>query len=91
MTSRIPPHIARELRRHIKLPEKSSIIASSSSLSQNETSKAKSGILWTFAGVVTFLGITSSIPYFITKWIGPLNERDGVRKSVAVLFYISTS
>lgn len=73
MTSRIPPHLARELRRHIKNPEK----LTSRSSPQDETSQ-KYGILLTFTGVITFLGITSSIPYFVTKWIGPLNERDNV-------------
>ncbi len=75
--SKIPPHIARELRRHIK-PKAGA--ARQSNASSSSTSSSNNGKLYTFLGCTAFIGVTASFPYFGMAWIGPLNERDGVRR-----------
>eukprot|EP00553_Chaetoceros_curvisetus_P005921 CAMPEP_0204618226 /NCGR_PEP_ID=MMETSP0717-20131115/4950_1 /ASSEMBLY_ACC=CAM_ASM_000666 /TAXON_ID=230516 /ORGANISM="Chaetoceros curvisetus" /LENGTH=138 /DNA_ID=CAMNT_0051631921 /DNA_START=1 /DNA_END=417 /DNA_ORIENTATION=+ len=66
--SKIPPHIARELRRHVlKTPHQSS--SKSSSTEGN-------GAIRTFLGCTAFIGVMASIPFVAMQWIGPLNERD---------------
>ena len=74
---KVPPHIARELARHVK-PSKTSTTSSNrasfggGSGSSNSNSKAR-----TVIGCFAFVGVTASIPLWAMKWIGPLNEKDG--------------
>uniref|UniRef100_A0A6S9ILF6 Uncharacterized protein n=1 Tax=Ditylum brightwellii TaxID=49249 RepID=A0A6S9ILF6_9STRA len=71
--NKIPPHLARELRRH--LPKKTSAVASGT----NAGSKGgEDGFrkMKTFIGCCVFTAGTASIPFWAMKWIAPLNERD---------------
>jgi hypothetical protein len=63
---KIPPHFARELKRHVIKQTQSS---SSSTSHNNSTVK-------TLFGCVAFAGVTASIPYFALQWIAPLNDRE---------------
>jgi hypothetical protein len=74
MAGRIPPHLTKELRRHIQNNTEKIV----SSNAQKEEKSRRYSTLLTLAGAVTFLGFTSSIPFLVTKWVGPLNERDSV-------------
>ncbi len=73
--NKIPPHIARELRRHVlKTPKSRSGHQSSSKSSSTEGN----GAIRTFLGCTAFIGVMASIPFVAMQWIGPLNERDEV-------------
>lgn len=75
--SKIPPHIARELRRHVKPKAKAS---SGASAGKNTNKKpTDNGKLYTFLGCTAFVGVTASFPFFGMAWIGPLSDRDEVR------------
>jgi hypothetical protein len=63
---KIPPHFARELKRHVTKQTQST-----SSSASNTNS-----IMKTLFGCVAFGGVTASIPYFALQWISPLNDRD---------------
>lgn len=72
--SKIPPHIARELRRHVKPKAKAS---SGASAGKNTNKKpTDNGKLYTFLGCTAFVGVTASFPFFGMAWIGPLSDRD---------------
>eukprot|EP00565_Helicotheca_tamesis_P006886 CAMPEP_0185729288 /NCGR_PEP_ID=MMETSP1171-20130828/5077_1 /TAXON_ID=374046 /ORGANISM="Helicotheca tamensis, Strain CCMP826" /LENGTH=134 /DNA_ID=CAMNT_0028398087 /DNA_START=111 /DNA_END=515 /DNA_ORIENTATION=+ len=70
-TNKIPPHLARELRRH--LPKKTASVSSGGAGKAGEDGYRK---LKTLVGCCVFTGITASIPYWAMKWIAPLTERD---------------
>ncbi len=74
-SGKIPPHIARELARHVKQPLK----PLNSSSSRKSTSQGSDGgsKLTTVIGCFAFVGVTASLPLWAMKWIGPLNEKDG--------------
>ena len=76
MSSKVPPHIARELRRHVV--QKSS---SKTSMRMKEKEEGRSKIP-TLIGCTIFTGIAFSVPFVATHWIGSLNERDDVRISI---------
>jgi hypothetical protein len=61
---KIPPHFARELKRHVTKQTQSSF-----------PSTNKSNIGRTLVGCIAFAGVTASIPYFALQWIAPLNDR----------------
>ena len=70
MSTKIPPHIARELRRHVQKSTKKSM-----RVQEKEESRSK---IPTLIGCTIFTGIAFSVPFVATHWIGSLNERDGV-------------
>ena len=72
--SKIPPHIARELGRHLK-PRSKGPGGSSAGKGQKDTGK-----LYTFLGCTAFIGITASFPYVGMAWIGRLTDKDEVRR-----------
>lgn len=71
MTSKIPPHVARELRRHVTPPKRG---VGGGSGGGSSTGGGSKGI--TLLGLCAFTTATASIPYFVFKWFEPLNERD---------------
>ncbi|GFH49709.1 hypothetical protein CTEN210_06185 [Chaetoceros tenuissimus] len=66
--TKIPPHIARELKRHVQNGAKSG----ASSTGKKDNSKT----IKTLLGCTAFIGFTASFPYLGMAWIGPLNDRD---------------
>uniref|UniRef100_A0A7S2U6A6 Uncharacterized protein n=1 Tax=Attheya septentrionalis TaxID=420275 RepID=A0A7S2U6A6_9STRA len=74
MATKIPPHVAREMRRHIQPAAKK--VAGGSGGSGSSSSSSGKNTMRTLAGLVVFTGATASIPYWALKWIRPLNARD---------------
>lgn len=81
--SKIPPHIARELRRHVKpkIPNNSSTSTNKShfkfgGFGKGDSSSSNSK-LYTLLGCSAFIGITASFPFFGMAWIGRLSDKDG--------------
>lgn len=65
MTSgKIPPHVARELKRHVA--------HTTPKTSTNSNSKMAFAVL----GCATVVSLAAAMPYFATSWIGNLNSRD---------------
>jgi hypothetical protein len=73
---KIPPHIARELARHVKSSATKNTTNIGSRANTGGNSDGGSGKLKTVAGCFLFVGVTASIPILAMKWIGPLNEKD---------------
>ena len=71
MANKIPPHVARELRRHVaKSPSPS-----------HETASTAPSSLFSFdpkvlAGCLALTATMTAVPYFFMHTIRPLNERD---------------
>ena len=74
MSAKVPPHIARELRRHVQKSSKTSM-----RMKEKEEGRSK---IPTLIGCTIFTGIAFSVPFVATNWIGSLNERDDVRISI---------
>ena len=74
MASKIPPHVAREMQRHIQPVAKK--VASDGGGTGSSSSSSGKNTMRTLAGLVVFTGMTASIPYWALKWIRPLNARD---------------
>ena len=78
MASKIPPHVARELRRHL-LKQKPPTTGSSSS---NRSSSDASSSYFSFsqpkvlAGCLALTATMAIVPYVFINWIQPLSERD---------------
>lgn len=71
MASKIPPHLARELRRHV-------VKQSTSSSTNNTTSQSFSfSDPKVLAGCLALTATMAAVPYFFMNWIQPLTERDG--------------
>lgn len=71
MASKIPPHLARELRRHV-------VKQSTSSSTNNATSQSFSfSDPKVLAGCLALTATMTAVPYFFMNWIQPLTERDG--------------
>ena len=70
---KIPPHIARELARHVKSSKPTSAIISNNGKTGENREKQYKTLLGCFA----FIGVTASMPLVAMEWIGPLNEKDG--------------
>ena len=80
MSSKIPPHIARELRRHVARSKpntttSTSSNSSSSSASSNSTDSSYAGPK-VVAGCIALAGTFYAVPYLFINWIQPLSERD---------------
>ena len=72
MTTKIPSHVARELRRHVVKPNQKML--------EMEQSSKKT----TLAGVLGFLGFSMSIPAICMWWVGSLNDKEEPLNSAAV-------
>mmetsp|Transcript_31326 Transcript_31326/g.47369 ORF Transcript_31326/g.47369 Transcript_31326/m.47369 type:complete len:133 (-) Transcript_31326:593-991(-) len=68
-SSKIPPHVLRELKRHVAKP---ATTAKASPKSDSSNVKSNS-ILY---GVLGFLGFSCSIPFLAMQWVGRLNDKD---------------
>ncbi len=69
---KLPPHILRELRRHVPPPP------SSATSQAAATSKANnSSMKWVLSGCIAFTGMAFTLPYFSTKAITNLHQKDG--------------
>ena len=77
MASKIPPHVARELRRHVvkqKPPTgSSSQSTSNASSSSSDFSFSPPKVL---AGCLALTATMTVIPYVFINWIQPLSDRD---------------
>ena len=71
MASKIPPHVARELKRHVVKQQQKTTSASSHN-SSNGSSSSK-----VLAGVLVLTGTMTVVPYLFINWIQPLTDRDG--------------
>mmetsp|Transcript_28662 Transcript_28662/g.61140 ORF Transcript_28662/g.61140 Transcript_28662/m.61140 type:complete len:145 (+) Transcript_28662:113-547(+) len=69
MASKIPPHVAREMRRHVVKQRPPSSGSSSSSSSSSVSPKA-------LAGCLALTATMMAVPYAFINWIQPLSERD---------------
>ena len=69
MASKIPPHVARELKRHVVKQQQKT--TSSSSPNSNGSSSSK-----VLAGVLALTGTMTVVPYLFINWIQPLTDRD---------------
>eukprot|EP00558_Chaetoceros_sp_UNC1202_P011609 CAMPEP_0197239640 /NCGR_PEP_ID=MMETSP1429-20130617/6089_1 /TAXON_ID=49237 /ORGANISM="Chaetoceros sp., Strain UNC1202" /LENGTH=133 /DNA_ID=CAMNT_0042699095 /DNA_START=73 /DNA_END=471 /DNA_ORIENTATION=+ len=63
---KVPEHIARELRRHVKPKPGQS----------NSSSSGNGSKVSTLIGCAAFIGVTASMPLLAMKWIQPLSDRD---------------
>jgi hypothetical protein len=75
----IPPHVARELRRHVarSKPKAASSSSSSSTTSNNNNSTDSSfSRPKVVAGCVALAGTFYAVPYLFINWIQPLSERE---------------
>ena len=68
MASKIPPHLARELRRHV-------VKQSPSATNESKTSFFSDPKV--LAGCLALTVTMTAVPYFFMGWIQPLTERDG--------------
>lgn len=68
MASKIPPHLARELRRHVIKQSPSTINESKASFFSDPK---------VLAGCLALTATMTAVPYFFMGWIQPLTERDG--------------
>ncbi|CAB9513822.1 expressed unknown protein [Seminavis robusta] len=74
--SKLPPEVARELRRHVS-PRPLKQMAQKQKLAlQKEQEQQRKGSGWVLAGCVVFTGAAFSIPFAAQQWIGNLNARD---------------
>ena len=82
MASKIPPHVARELRRHVaRSKPKANKSSNSSSMNSSNTDSSSSSSFSSgpkvVAGCVALTGTFFAVPYLFINWIQPLSERDG--------------
>ena len=77
MTSKIPPHVARELARHLlKKPLSTSTSTSTSTLSNNSSTRQRQQQQRVLFGTLTFLGAAFSIPFVAIQWVGRLTDKE---------------
>jgi hypothetical protein len=81
MASKIPPHVARELRRHVAKSKPNAASSSSSSATSNNNSADSSfSRPKVVAGCVALAGTFYAVPYLFINWIQPLSERESALK-----------
>ncbi|KAI2513128.1 hypothetical protein MHU86_1166 [Fragilaria crotonensis] len=75
MTSKIPPHVARELARHLvkKTPSSSMAGGTRTTTATSTTRPSQSKVLF---GTLTFLGVAFSIPFLAIQWVGRLTDKE---------------
>eukprot|EP00584_Thalassiosira_punctigera_P007699 CAMPEP_0172531402 /NCGR_PEP_ID=MMETSP1067-20121228/4834_1 /TAXON_ID=265564 ORGANISM="Thalassiosira punctigera, Strain Tpunct2005C2" /NCGR_SAMPLE_ID=MMETSP1067 /ASSEMBLY_ACC=CAM_ASM_000444 /LENGTH=154 /DNA_ID=CAMNT_0013315781 /DNA_START=82 /DNA_END=546 /DNA_ORIENTATION=- len=80
MASKIPPHVARELRRHVA-KRGAPTAGSSSSGGPSPSSSATSDFSFSrpkvLAGCFALTATMTIVPYVFVNWIQPLSDRDG--------------
>mmetsp|Transcript_18756 Transcript_18756/g.31612 ORF Transcript_18756/g.31612 Transcript_18756/m.31612 type:complete len:151 (-) Transcript_18756:217-669(-) len=76
MASKIPPHVARELRRHVARTNPKAAPKTSSASSNNNTTDSSFSRPKVVAGCVALAGTFYAVPYLFINWIQPLSERD---------------
>jgi hypothetical protein len=76
--SKIPPHIARELKRHVR-PRPTSAAGSSAGKNAGKAEDSSNSKVYTLIGCAAFVGVTASFPLMGLAWIRPLSDRDEVR------------
>ena len=69
MTSKIPPHVARELARHLVKKTSSSTVGASTT---NPPQQQKRVLF----GTLAFLGAAFSIPFVAMQWVGRLTDKE---------------
>lgn len=78
--SKLPPEVARELRRHVSprplSQQRAKAAAAAAANQQNDNQGRSNNTRWVLAGCVAFTGAAFSIPFFAQKWIGNLNSRE---------------
>jgi hypothetical protein len=70
---KLPPEVARELRRHVS-PRPLKTQQAAKELAEQQRKKSSG---WVLAGCVAFTGTAFAIPFAAQQWIGNLNARDG--------------
>jgi len=75
MASKIPPHVARELRRHVVKQKPPSTGSSSGGTSSGNASSSNSSPK-ALIGALALTGTMMAVPYAFINWIQPLSERD---------------
>ncbi|KAL7491392.1 hypothetical protein ACHAWT_002076 [Skeletonema menzelii] len=79
MASKIPPHVARELRRHVarsnpkSTPKNSSSSSNASNTTNTDSTFSRPKVV---AGCIALTGTFYAVPYLFINWIQPLSERD---------------
>ena len=67
--NKLPPEVARELLRHVK-PRRAAVSATKQQSSSSSSSSSNNNNTNVLLGCVGFLGLSASIPYIATNWIG---------------------
>lgn len=75
MASKIPPHVARELRRHVGGGQRRSAPSGLGGAGHESESFLRNPKV--LASCLALTGGMMAIPYFFVNWIQPLGERDG--------------
>ena len=75
MASKIPPHVARELRRHVGRGQKQSAPSGLGGAGPESESFLRNPKV--LASCLALTGGMMAVPYFFVNWIQPLGERDG--------------
>lgn len=73
MASKIPPHVARELRRHVARSKPSSSSSTSNNNNSTDSSFSRPKVV---AGCVALTATFFAVPYLFINWIQPLTERE---------------
>ena len=76
MASKIPPHVARELRRHVARTNPKAAPKTSSASNNNTSTDSSFSRPKVVAGCVALAGTFYAVPYLFINWIQPLSERD---------------
>ena len=80
MASKIPPHLTRELRRHLVKQKSPSTSAGSSTSNSSSADAPSSDFSFSrpkvLAGCLALTATMAIIPYVFINWIQPLSERD---------------
>ena len=80
MATKIPPHLAKELQRHVAPIASRNAVTKPGKASSGEEGFYGMGKGATLAACCAFTAATASFPVFAYWWIGPLNEKDGVSR-----------
>lgn len=82
--SKLPPEVARELRRHVSAKplkpttsQSGARVAVEGAAQQLRYQQQGNGSKMVLAGCLAFTGVAFSVPFLAQQWIGNLNARDG--------------
>ena len=76
MASKIPPHVARELRRHVARTNPKAAPKNTAASNNNTNTDSSFSRPKVVAGCVALAGTFYAVPYLFINWIQPLSERD---------------